>query len=524
MPCSLRFKRAFIAACLAVVAVGCGGGQEYPDSVAGILEAASKNRVELEKTLEHYRQRGDSLKLQAALFLIGNMDGHSYVTYRFADSSDSTVELDATRYPDYETLLAAVDSIERGRGEIDYERLEESLDLETITADFLITQIDLAFTAWRNKPWAQSLTFDQFCRYVLPYRGSNESLEEWRSYFLNKYADIANDLTDPTDPVQAASLINDDIRSWFKFDPRYYFHPTDQGISEMLQSGLGRCEDMTNITIYALRANGIAVTSDYTPYWANTANNHAWNAIVTSDGRVIPFMGAEANPGEYSLHNKAAKLYRKTFDRQLDNLIFQPRKQDSIPRWLAGKNYIDVTADYGDVCTVTVRFSADIPDSVDIAYLCVFNDGEFKPIHWGRIEDKQTVFTDMGSEIVYLPATYQNERVVPLGAPFILHSDGSTTELIPYHDRATTVALISAPDRARATLTEDIPIVPLTDGREYDLFYWSDSWQLHATVTAGSEPLIVHDLPFGGLYWLVAKGAKNQERIFTVENGVQIFW
>ena len=70
---------------------------------------------------------------------------------------------------------------------------------------------------------------------------------------------------------------------------------------------------MTNVTIYAMRANGLAVTSDYTPYWANSGNNHAWNAILTGEGKVVPFMGAEANPGEYRLANKLAKVYRKTW-------------------------------------------------------------------------------------------------------------------------------------------------------------------------------------------------------------------
>ena len=83
---------------------------------------------------------------------------------------------------------------------------------------------------------------------------------------------------------------------------------------------------MTNLTIYAMRANGLAVTSDYTPYWANSGNNHAWNAIVTPGGEVIPFMGAESNPGKYHLANKVAKVYRKTFGKQKANLAFQQRK------------------------------------------------------------------------------------------------------------------------------------------------------------------------------------------------------
>lgn len=37
---------------------------------------------------------------------------------------------------------------------------------------------------------------------------------------------------------------------------------------------------MTNLAIFAMRANGLAVTSDYTPFWADSSNNHAWNAIL----------------------------------------------------------------------------------------------------------------------------------------------------------------------------------------------------------------------------------------------------
>jgi len=144
-------------------------------------------------------------------------------------------------------------------------------------------------------------------------------------------------MADPSDPIEAAVLINDDIKSWFKFDPRFYYHPTDQGLSEMLENGMGRCEDMTNITIYAMRANALGITSDYTPYWANSGNNHAWNAIVAPDGKVTPFMGAESNPGKYRLANKMAKTYRKTFSKQKNNLVFQKKKQEKVPGWLAGK-------------------------------------------------------------------------------------------------------------------------------------------------------------------------------------------
>ncbi len=348
----------------------------YPPNVQAVLDSTGDNRGELETVLEHYSADIDSLKLQAAYYLIANMQGHNYVTYSLNDSIGNEIELNVLDYPDFKALIAACDTLEEQHGEIDFEKKDKIEDIDVIKADFLIKQIDWAFRAWREKPWAKGLSFDQFCEYILPYRGSSEPLEDWRETFWDKYAHIADSLDNPSDPIEVTALINDDIKSWFSFDPRYYLHPTDQGLSEMLENRMGRCEDMTNLTIYAMRANGLAVTSDYTPYWANTGNNHAWNAIVTADGNVVPFMGAEANPGKYNLAHKMAKTYRKMFSEQKDNLIFQARKQEKVPRWLAGKNYKDVTSEYIDVSDVAIAFDPEAPDSIDIAYLCVFNTSE----------------------------------------------------------------------------------------------------------------------------------------------------
>ena len=80
----------------------------------------------------------------------------------------------------------------------------------------------------------------------------------------------------------------------------------------MLKNKIGRCEDMTNLTIFAMRSMGIPVMSDFTPYWVKTGNNHAWNAIIDTTGKVIIFMGAESNPGIYKLNQVISKVYRKT--------------------------------------------------------------------------------------------------------------------------------------------------------------------------------------------------------------------
>ena len=488
------------------------------------LDLAEENRGELEKVITYYQNSEDTLKLKAALYLIANMEDHSYVMYNLVDSSGEVVNFRALDFPNYDSLLKAVEIIEKERGEMDYEKSERIFDNKTIKADYLIEQIESSFKAWREKPWAKSLPYSDFCRYVLPYRGSNEPLEKWREYFLDKFKDLPSNMAEPTDAIEAANIINDDIKSWFGFDERYYFHPTDQGLSEMIENKLGRCEDMTNLTIYAMRANGLAVTSDYTPYWANTGNNHAWNAILNLSGKVVPFMGAESNPGKYKLSHKYAKIYRKMYNQNPDNLIFRERKQEAIPRWLKGKSYIDVTADYTDVTDVTIKFEQEIPDSIDIAYICVFNSGKWKPIHWGLIKNGVSVFTDMAADIAYLPALYINEEIVPYASPFILEEDKSIKYLTPNENSKNKIELISTTKRKKDRSTEGITEVFLTEGIEYELFYYKSGWESLGTTVAGNQPITFENVPNNTLLWLVAKDSNRDERIFTYENGQQIWW
>ncbi len=513
------------------------------------FEKAGDNAGELQKVIDHYTASGDSLKLEATMFLLANMEQHSYATYRWFDTANVDITIDVLAYPSYDSLKIGMSEIEKIRGELDYEKDTLLYDLEHITSEFLINQIDYAFLAWQEKPWAKNFDFTKFCRYILPYRGSNEPLEEWRKYFYEKYAYISDSMENKSNPLEAAALINDDIKTWFGFDPRFYRHPTDQGLSEMIENKLGRCEDMTNITIYAMRANGLAVTSDYTPYWANSGNNHAWNAIVTADGEVIPFMGAQASPGNYKLSGKVGKVYRKTYDQQKDNLVFQVPEGTEIPPWLKGKNYMDVTADYTDVADVELIIG-QIQFKIDRfkPYLCVFNSGEWKAIHWGKqigetlSEEAIWSFTNMGTDVVYIPAVYLGKEVIPLSgySPMLLNKDGSIEWLSINKKKKKKLKLHSTTKRKLIKSTDGAIQSSFENGKVYELFYWdSDSdkyhtitfekktgWNSLGTQTAvDDKPLVFKDVPTGGLYWLVVEGSNKEERIFTIDkDGNQVWW
>jgi len=509
---------------IAIILVIRDYSNNYPPGVKAALKKAGENRNELEKVIKHYSEQNDSLKLQAAYYLIENMEGHSYVIYKLFDSTRAEVNINVLDYPDYKSLINAWDEVEKERGALDFSRDEIVKDLTNITADLLIHNIDMAFRAWQEKPWAKHLSFENFCEYVLPYRGSNEPLEKWRPHFWEQFGELKTKMDNPEDPIEAARLINDEIKSWFSFDPRFYRHPTDQGLSEMLDNKMGRCEDMTNLAIFAMRANGLAVTSDYTPHWADTGNNHAWNAILDRDGKVIMFMGGESNPGDYKLHNRMAKVYRKTFSVQKQNLIFRKPEWEKAPQWLSRKNYKDVTSDYTDVSDVNITLENPVPDSVNYAYLCVFNAGEWKAIHWGKIEDAKVTFTDMGRNIAYLPMYYANEELIPAASALILGKNGEIQKLDADSKNRTTINLLSTTRRKLVKSTDGIAKAFFEKGRSYELFYWQHKWVSLGKKIAAEKALIFEDVPANGLYWLVAEGSRKDERIFTIENGEQIWW
>ena len=151
---------------------------EIPEEINTFLDIIGDSRVELEKVINHYHE--DSLKLNATFFLIENMGDNGYLKYKLVDSTGSLVSFDILDYPDYNSMVAAYDSIESAIGKIEFKRDTLIKDYESITADFLIQNIDLAFTAWMENPWSKHLSFQQFCENILHYRGSNEPLENWR--------------------------------------------------------------------------------------------------------------------------------------------------------------------------------------------------------------------------------------------------------------------------------------------------------------------------------------------------------
>jgi hypothetical protein len=498
------------------------------------LAQAGANRAELERLLrEAYfadePAEGSVVLLvptghayEAARFLIANMPGKGHILTVLKDAKGTVVPYDPLAYPDYEAALQAYEALEKQHGTLEFARDRLVSDLETLKADFLLQHVMEAVAAWWATPAARRVSFDTFCRYVLPYRGSEEPAEAWMQALRRRYGAEPDGLKDAADPVAVWEFVQRDVASRIGFNERWYLHPTDQGFDEMGKTKQGRCEDITNLTTYSARALGLATAADYTPAWGHRDNNHAWNVLLDKDGR-------GADPAQAH----AAKVYRKTFELQRANLAYLlPKDREAPNRFLASKSYLDVTEQYGPTSDVQVTLDAARVGSEAFAYLCVFNGGEWTAIHWtapGRTsQGGWATFTNMGrgsNGMLYLPAVHDGKALRAVAAPLVLHKDGRV-EAFPGTGPATALtAEAVSPEQVSADTFAKTPVQRLTVGVTYRLHVWTlDGWKQLAEVVAGAEPAVFQDVPSDGLFWLAPVESRRLERPFTLRDGRQRFW
>src|SRR5882724_8366712 len=182
----------------------------YPDKIDTALSKAGSNRRELTAVILHYQEPEDSLKLKAAYFLISNMNGHYSYKGALVDGYDSVFHFAASRMNARETHIDW-DSLEKVFCSGKSGAITKAPDLENISSDYLIKNIDEAFKVW-ELPLAGKMSFHDFCEYILPYRISNEPLVDWRSIASARYAGQFDSANKAPETTIGCDIINDDLK------------------------------------------------------------------------------------------------------------------------------------------------------------------------------------------------------------------------------------------------------------------------------------------------------------------------
>ena len=245
------------------------------------LSVAGENRAELETVLQHYA--ADSLKRAAAEFLIEQMP------YRYG--------LEGTELENLHSFYRAAstsglnpkqvcDSMQGAGYSFSKSRMTPVRDIESIRADFLIAHIDKAFEIWRQQPWGRHISFDTFCRHILPYRVGNEKLKPWIEDMHARFDPLLDSIRatpDSADILKVTETLVDGLRKL----KRNYGHGLPSGVSigpDNTEWLAGDCREFTDIQTYIMRSVGLPGGCDKMPITGNYFLPHFWNYVIDGNG------------------------------------------------------------------------------------------------------------------------------------------------------------------------------------------------------------------------------------------------
>ena len=415
--------RTFVFFIVSAVFVSCNPNV---GSMNKILEKAGSNRTELEKVLSHYEN--DSMKYKAAQFLINNMAYYFY--YEGEGLNDYLIPFE--EYSKKNTKpQQIVDSLNRIGYSFSINGLKKCNDLECITSEYLINNIDWAFKVWKEQPWGKHVSFDVFCEFILPHRIGDEPLIGWRENLYTKFnplIDSIRNLPEAENPVFVAQHLMDYWeRKPFKWTSLFPAGPHLGPIVTELKTG--SCREQTDAIIYILRSVGIPCGTDMVMQRGETNASHFWCFVLDKNGDTYisePTIWSEAN----QIDIKRAKIMRKTYSLNKGMKESMDGFSEIHPNFRTPMFY-DVTKIYAQELVDSLSIPIDslykpFRETQALYYLCLSNRDEWVPVDFTRMKDNKITFSHVESDVVCSIGIWDKEQLQIISDPFLIDPDTHT--------------------------------------------------------------------------------------------------
>lgn len=464
------------------------------------LRLSASNRTALDAVLSHYKN--DSLKLEAARFLIRNMPYHY-------SKDEYYLSPDGERYrPDISSFKGKVevdkycDSLARCGYQIERHRI---FDVISLDSSFLINNIELAFSVWQ-KPWARDIPFSDFCRYILPYRAQTERISSLRKEMMERFVPLL-DSAKVTTPLEACIFLNKRLKDVVKYqDSGLPFYPT---IDETYRAGISQCDGICNLGAFIMRAVGIPVAIDFT-IWTKMDLGHSWCAVL-DNGRFYSFGPGEDQPDVHARlfseirRRRPAKVYRFQFDPVCHN---KSLKDDGYDTFLKSPLLYDVTEKYQDKPTcIQVSIDDNIQrEQSQQVYLCAYNFYEWKPIAIGNRANSLCSFDNVVGDNIFIVADCPDGKVLRyITAPFYVNKKGEIHKFIPHIPQKKACVLEKRKGKTG----------------NHTLFYWNLVEKRFVPLsyfTSTDTTQTYNQIPGNALLWLTIPERIVNQRVFFIEN------
>ena len=319
-------------------------------------------------------------------------------------------------------------------------------DAKSVTTRFLLDNASKALDTWNNSKWKDDITFEDFCKYILPYRAKTELVKAgWRDTLYNRYSHLINNISDVQ---EAFKVVHDTIQRSFhqtNISFPYILSPLD-----LDNIKYGNCMQRCVYEVSVMRALGIPAVIDELQEWANYGTSgHSWVALIYKNHTYT--ISRETN--EFKRYNS---IDASTFSLKMpleegynpclnDILAFKKRTSRV---WRNSYEHISTRFDDNQIAP-EYRFRFTNPFMEDVSseyfatkdiilnskekygYLCTFKTGkDWEPVIVSENQQGRHIFKNMGDSVIYLYVSFKHGRMQYSGNPF-LYANGRITEINP---------------------------------------------------------------------------------------------
>ncbi|WP_419514653.1 transglutaminase-like domain-containing protein [Leyella stercorea] len=149
-------------------------------------------------------------------------------------------------------------------------------DAKSLSAEFLLENVEYAYKARAEFPWAKEVPDSVFLNDVVAYANLNENRESWRKDFYERFKKYVASCKTMREAIDS---VNKNVRDELLVDYNTKREKPDQAPYESMRQHMASCSGLSILLTDAFRAVGIPSRVAGTPAWHDDRGNHNWNEV-----------------------------------------------------------------------------------------------------------------------------------------------------------------------------------------------------------------------------------------------------
>jgi len=149
-------------------------------------------------------------------------------------------------------------------------------DLTSLTADFLLENVEYAYMVRERYDWCRELPDSIFLNEVLPYANISEERHAWRKEFYRLFSPLADS---SAHMVDAIFNVCGTIQEITGVEYNTNRSKVDLSPLESMAEKMATCTGLSILLTDAFRSVGIPSRLAGTPMWTNYRGNHTWSEV-----------------------------------------------------------------------------------------------------------------------------------------------------------------------------------------------------------------------------------------------------